>query len=187
MRLLLLDTPNKNLQELFPGQFWKGKRCLELGSGCGLVGIVAWLLGADVTLTDMQQALPHTEKCVNENVSRLLKEQGATALLDLDPSRIRVTPYLWGTDTACLGQTFDIILGSDIVYQPELSKDLIKTFHKVFQPHTKLLLSYKPRGLGEDNLFTMLRQMSYSIDTIPGSQHPADFMNSNYEIIHVRR
>lgn len=39
-----------------PG-FWKGKHVLELGCGCGLVGLVFAALGAKVMLTDLPTVL----------------------------------------------------------------------------------------------------------------------------------
>ncbi|CAM9219147.1 unnamed protein product [Phaeothamnion confervicola] len=42
----------------FPPGYFEGKRILELGSGTGLVGLTAALLGADVIMTDLREALP---------------------------------------------------------------------------------------------------------------------------------
>ena len=37
---------------------FKGKRCVELGAGCGLVGVVLARVGAEVVLTDLHPNLP---------------------------------------------------------------------------------------------------------------------------------
>ncbi|KAH8932128.1 hypothetical protein BDL97_19G056900 [Sphagnum fallax] len=49
----------------------QGKKCVELGAGCGLVGCVAALLGADVILTDLTDRLRLLQKNVDENVHSL--------------------------------------------------------------------------------------------------------------------
>ena len=51
--------------------YWKGKRVIELGSGTGLVGLVAGYLGAHAVLTDQRSAsllAPHQEPtdCAND-------------------------------------------------------------------------------------------------------------------------
>jgi predicted nicotinamide N-methyase len=38
---------------VFAEDFFKGKRIIEVGAGCGLTSIYAALRGANVTLTDM--------------------------------------------------------------------------------------------------------------------------------------
>ena len=48
--------------------YWKGKRVLGLGSGTGLVGLVAGYLGAHAVLTDQRSLVPHQEPidCAND-------------------------------------------------------------------------------------------------------------------------
>lgn len=46
---------------------WRGKRCLDLSAGCGLVGITLRTLGAQVTATDLEPNLPLLRRNCQEN------------------------------------------------------------------------------------------------------------------------
>jgi len=47
----------------FPENYWKGKKVIELGCGCGLLGIIASLEGAEeVVLSDQEFVLHQTQK-----------------------------------------------------------------------------------------------------------------------------
>ena len=62
-------------------------RAVDLGSGCGLVGCVAALLGAHVVLTD----LPDRLKLLRKNVSLNVDDPHV-------PGSARVTELVWGDD-----------------------------------------------------------------------------------------
>ena len=47
----MLSTASPGSADLRPGS-WLGRRSLDLGAGVGAVGLVALLLGAEVTLVD---------------------------------------------------------------------------------------------------------------------------------------
>jgi predicted nicotinamide N-methyase len=49
---------------------YRGRRCIELGAGCGLPGLVLHSLGADVTLTDLEGNLPLLEINARGNAHR---------------------------------------------------------------------------------------------------------------------
>ena len=51
----------------FPRGFFKNKQILELGSGCGLSGIISAFLGASTILTELGDVMP----ILKENVERL--------------------------------------------------------------------------------------------------------------------
>ncbi|TYZ60349.1 hypothetical protein PybrP1_011200 [[Pythium] brassicae (nom. inval.)] len=94
---------------LAPGTSTSNSRVLapaviELGSGCGLVGIVAASLGADVLLTDQREA-----------VELLHRNAEANSTTGDERSRLRVCEFVWGSDPAATlpRTTFDCILVSD--------------------------------------------------------------------------
>ncbi|XP_059065120.1 uncharacterized protein LOC131067122 isoform X1 [Cryptomeria japonica] len=60
----------------------RGKKCVELGSGCGLVGCIAALLGGNAILTDMPDRLRLLAKNVEENV-RELDARGSASVREL--------------------------------------------------------------------------------------------------------
>ena len=91
----------------------QGCRVIEVGAGLGLVGVAAALAGAEsVTLTDYQPKSLELAKVTAEanGVSDIVKTQ----LLDwTDPG-----------DLKSLG-AFDVVLGSDVLYDKELSQVLV--------------------------------------------------------------
>jgi len=169
---------------VFPAVFWSGRHCVELGAGCGLTGLVAWLLGASVTLTDLPSATEHTKRCVNSNIERLgqinptLRERSAD---------IKVKDYTWGSleDLQHLTPPYDVILGSDIVYSAESSDSLVEALQIFCGPGSLVLISYKPRGLQEDVFFSKLSNSGFAITCVPHEFHPPDFINSEYDIYRI--
>jgi len=178
----LLSRYVEHLDTLAPG-CWDKKRVIELGSGCGLVGIVAWLFGADVTLTDLGSAVEHTRRCVGENIKRLAVDGSK---MSSRVTRIRTNPYSWGDDWIDLEPPFDVILGSDIVYQPESSRLLLAALKLLCGLRTLVFISYKPRGLGEECFFTDLK-LSFDCQDVSMHFNPVDFLNSDYNIYKISR
>ncbi|XP_048456432.1 EEF1A lysine methyltransferase 3-like [Rhincodon typus] len=92
-----------------------GKKVLELGSGTGIVGILAVLLGGDVTLTDRSYVLNQIEYNVQANVPASSRHRSSIRALS------------WGDDQGNFPTDFDYILGSDIVYNPSQFSGLLQT------------------------------------------------------------
>ncbi|XP_050545498.1 methyltransferase-like protein 23 [Daktulosphaira vitifoliae] len=115
-----------------------GKRILEVGSGTSLPGIVAAKCGAIVTLTDdpsVPGTIKHIQKCCYMN--------------GLYPEQIRVVGLPWGyffRDTLNLGP-FDLIIGSDCFYEPNIFEDLIVTISYLLErnPMAKFMTTYHER------------------------------------------
>ena len=169
----------------FGEKFWEGKSCIELGCGCGLAGTVAWLLGANVILTDMEDTLTHTTKNLEKNFENW-KSKGYEL-----PKReaLKLETLLWGVDNChkYTNKKFDIILGSDIIYQPEVVELLLETLDRFSSDQTLILIAYKPRGLGEHVFFEKLSHFSFECSTIPKSSYPVEFCASDYVILKINR
>ncbi|XP_078419475.1 EEF1A lysine methyltransferase 3-like [Cetorhinus maximus] len=106
-----------------------GKKVLELGSGTGIVGILAVLLGGHVTITDVPPTLKQIEYNVDANIPVTSKH------------RSNVRALLWGIDHLNFPSDFDFILGSDVVYSPTLFPRLIKTLLHCCNENTTIFIS----------------------------------------------
>jgi predicted nicotinamide N-methyase len=126
--------------ELSP-ELVKGKRVLELGAGCGLVGIAAGVLGAkEVVLTDLPYCLPLMKKNVNfhqEMVAKSGCQQMKCAVCDwYDPPSL-----------VDLGGDVDVILVADCIWIQELVLPLLNTLKKLAaKGNVQVIISYQQRG-----------------------------------------
>ncbi|CAG8630407.1 3131_t:CDS:2 [Racocetra persica] len=171
-------------------------RFIELGSGCGLVGLVAWLTGIMSSLCTLND-IEHTKFNIKQNVEYVMSQQqnqfeydrGKGGLDLLDKNDIQVHVLDWRSlptteDTTnplhkSNIQPFDIVLASEILYLPDLHKDLVKTIRYFshskpiddqeassetevksendMKRETRVLGIYKQRGLGEEQFFKIAR------------------------------
>ncbi|KAK7386529.1 hypothetical protein VNO78_26823 [Psophocarpus tetragonolobus] len=93
------------------------RRILELGSGTGIVGIVAAAtLSCHVTITDLPHVVPNLQFNADANAS-------------LTGGEVTVAPLRWGhaDDVEAIGRDFDLILASDVVYHDHLYEPLLET------------------------------------------------------------
>jgi len=102
----------------------EGVRLLELGAGTGLPGIVAAARGARVVQTDRQ----HLIKLVCEKNAQ---RNGVTSI------ETRIADWTAWTDT----ERYDLVVGSDILYAPDLHPSLRHIFATNLAPGGTLLLA----------------------------------------------
>ncbi|XP_078676462.1 protein N-lysine methyltransferase METTL21A-like [Branchiostoma floridae x Branchiostoma belcheri] len=131
--------------------FLEDKKVIELGAGTGLVGIVASLLGADVTITDLPDILP----CTAENVTSNTMD-GQRCICKYQP---KVRPLTWGKNLAAFpahGVHYDYVIGIEVVYIEEVFEDLIKTIKYLSDKDTRILIGYQIRVKERDSKFVRL-------------------------------
>ncbi len=134
----------------------RAPRILELGSGCGLVGLqVADLCStSDVLLTDLSDAMD----ILNHNVerSRFTSSRGkiATAVLDWDEA----LPEL------VVKKRFDLVILSDCTYNPDSVPGLVRTLNSVAKvsPNILAVVSLKVRHDSEAIFFDLMADAGFA-------------------------
>ncbi|XP_033097652.1 protein N-lysine methyltransferase METTL21A-like isoform X2 [Anneissia japonica] len=129
-----------------------GSKLLELGAGTGLVGMMAALLGAKVTLTDRLEVIDSLTVNVENNF-----RDGKTS--------ITVKELEWGKNLEDFSEKYDFIIGADIVYIKESFTALLHTLSELSQPNTKVLLSCRIRYQKDLDFLKMLKS-KFSVDEV---------------------
>lgn len=114
------------------------RRILELGCGLGLPSLVLQYRGADVTASDHH---PLSESFLDYNAA--LNQLPTIPYMDLP----------WDEETPGTGQ-FDLIVGSDILYERNHAGMLAELIQRLAAPTAKVLITCPGRGYG--NHFTRL-------------------------------
>ena len=87
-----------------------GRRVLELGGGTGALGMALSARGAEVTITDLAEQVPHIEANLVRNEHLWGHEQRPAR-------RPTVQAHAWGEDVEWLvSSRFDIVIGADLLY-----------------------------------------------------------------------
>ncbi|KAK0586956.1 hypothetical protein LWI29_015207 [Acer saccharum] len=115
----------------------QGKKILELGSGCGLVGCIAALLGGQIILTD----LPDRLKLLKKNVETNLRHG------NLKGSAV-VKELTWGDDPdqELIQPLPDYVIGSDVIYSEGAVMDLLDSLVQLCGSQTTIFLAGELRN-----------------------------------------
>lgn len=123
------------------------KNVIELGAGSGIVGIVSTLLGAHTTITDLEKAIPYLTEVVNTNLPERFEGQFSVQALD------------WRENLESRTETYDVILGADIIYIEETFPDLLRTIDHLSDKDTLVYISCRIRYTRDSNFLQMLSEV----------------------------
>lgn len=149
----------------------KGTRCVDLGSGCGVVGCVAAALNpGGVVLTD------------RANLLKLLKGNVAKNHL-----RAKVKELDWGQDYSAFAPPLDFVLGADIVFNENVLPDLMHCLKGLCGPDTIAIVANELRCPEVHGEWIELCLRDFDIVRVPqGELHP-DFVQPRICIYALRK
>jgi hypothetical protein len=122
----------------------KRTRVLEVGSGCGLLGLVLSRLGCDVTLTEVPEALQNLKLNVKANMKESEEGEG-------EGRRARAFQLDWTREADVeevgkgMGGGYDVVVGTDVVFSKALVDPLLRCIHSLSGPHTTVWLCLNER------------------------------------------
>lgn len=137
-------------------------RLLELGAGRGLVGLSVAALSDDVTvvLTDDPQAVVQQEGGAAAVTDVLRENIGLNE--ELTDGRVSAARLAWGDERdierVCASGGFDLIFGSDLLYEPAGYVPLLATIERVSMSgpdRSDAIIAYSSRHEGEDAFFSL--------------------------------
>jgi len=160
--------------EHLPREKVKGKRILELGSGTGVAGFSAALMGAHVTLTDNDSL---------ELLDRTLKDNGLHAnaqIRRLDWGK-SLSEYDW------LEFPYNMILCSDLIYYPHLVEPLVTTLNDLCKPETTIVFSTETHVAHTTNVFLSLIEQTFTVEKIPQDDMDPIYRADDISIFYLRK
>ncbi|KAM9777935.1 protein N-lysine methyltransferase METTL21D [Neosynchiropus ocellatus] len=158
---------------------WSGRRVLELGAGTGAVGLMAASLGAQTTVTDLEELQSLLALNIQEN-----RDLIATGSITAKVLR-------WGEDVSDFLPAPDYILMADCIYYEQSTVPLVETLKRLSGPQTCIICCYEQRTEGvnprvQQRFFELLRQ-DFSCEKIPLSKQDPEFRSADIHILHIRR
>lgn len=139
---------SRYLLETYPSL--EGKSVLELGCGLGLPGIVAGLLGAEVTLTDyLAEPLDFARRNWEQNLAH--------------PARFDLLD--WRNPDPALAA--DLVLASDIAYEKRAFPFLPHAFQTLCRPGGLILVSDPSRSASPELFQSLLPARGFAVQSIP--------------------
>ena len=121
-------------------KFIKQRTCfsgsvVEIGAGCGAVGLVMWSRGAAVTITDLEHTVPFMQMNIDRN-AQPAASKGRAKLQQISalPLDWTVSADAEAVRAANGGQPFDLVIGAEVSYDDDLYAALIDTLLILLKP-----------------------------------------------------
>lgn len=188
----LMDTIKRPSWALKDGQLeiQNSKKCIELGSGCGLGGLAMAALGFDTILTDLPAIVDHVLQTNRQQNQRHIKDwwyqlleqsQPDNASLPLPDPKLRVEALDWlelcarcendSNDNGSLNwlePPYNYILAADCIYTTELVRPLLKCISNLACSTTTILVALEHRDdIVVNNFVQQAKSLGFDTRMIP--------------------
>jgi predicted nicotinamide N-methyase len=153
---------------------------LELGAGCGIVGIFLAKLGCHIVTTDQAIVLPTLDSNISLNVDRT----------DVD---LQIKELSWGNDEQISSimekeKSFDFIFGSDIVFNVNMVDPLLETIHKMASRRTQIYICYEIRDPDAHTYFlNHVEGHGFELKEISSSKFHQDYDDDRVLLYHLTK
>ena len=141
-----------------------GKKVVEVGAGCGLVGLTATLLGGETIITDRSRELEMAKKNIALNQATLEAKRVVVR-------GVKTMELQWGklepAAAATLRPPVDLILGADVLYYGKAVPLLLTTLKELSGSRTTIYICNKWRGLGAEERFVQMAEADFHVRRIP--------------------
>jgi len=162
-----------------------GKTVLEVGSGCGLVGILASFYAKQITISDyLPDILEGIEKNVSLNYSSLSMNHEHIQIRKIDfqdfvgdEKNEEVREYV---------EKFDVVLGSDVVYSLQLAHWLPFLLNSVLKCNGFFYAVMPKNRLGLDEFVENMASLGFNLQILnPPEQLFEDFAKKSHWFLYV--
>ncbi|KAF1953875.1 hypothetical protein CC80DRAFT_595433 [Byssothecium circinans] len=141
----------------------EGFRALELGTGCGVVGItLAFTIpNSNIILTDLSEAREIVQRNISLSKPSLL---GTVEFQELDWKDENLPSSLSSTNTSCpLCNQIDLIVAADCTYNADSSPAFVRTIRRLAKrsPKAVVLVAMKRRHASEDVFFDLMVEAEF--------------------------
>jgi len=150
----------------------QGKRVVELGAGTGIVGLGGALIGcscASMTITDYESVC----RLISENIRlNLLLAPDATTAASL--KCCRAVPLDWGKDLPDSLGAVDVVIASDVVYDPAGYMPLAHTLAQLLRSTdaSVCILAHRSRHPEERSFFNALPELGLDMEELQTEGRP---------------
>ena len=149
------------------------RECIELGSGTGLVGLVAASLGGSVTLTDLDHVVPRLRQNIALNTQPIEgdNEWHGTAA----GGRVRACELTWGKEGAleAFPGPYRLVVACEVIYEKQHTAILLETLRGLVSAETELLFAFDTRGRVGIKPFLEAAEAEFVLNEVPDEDlHP---------------
>lgn len=154
MYLQQIASKSSHVRHVIETSTRKPIKVLELGAGCGVVGIaLAQLYPCDMLLTDLDEAI----EILQTNIKLASIKSGST---------LRAEVLDWSMELQdSINVKYDLVIVSDCIYNPDSSVHLVETLQRLarLSPQAIILVGFKRRHYADDVFFDRMKTAKFEI------------------------